>query len=183
MRCDAERACVHEFATSGDGNAPFAAWREGQAGDVDAETKLAALLSSKDVVVRLRAASVLDQFGPLSDATKAAIKAALDREPADSLAFPYLKVADNLAGARALAADDHAPIASRTVAISHLAEAGDETDLPLLSAIMRRETGDARVAAAYAALRIDQRGNASKPSTHTRDGRVEDDALALTESH
>jgi hypothetical protein len=134
-------------------------------------------------VVWLRAASILDQLPSLSNDTTAAIKTALDREPADSLAIPYLKVAANLPGARALAGDENAPIASRTVAVSHLAETGDATDLPLLESIMRSKTGDARVAAAYAVLRIDQRANALKPATRARSERVADAALAMTESH
>lgn len=183
MRSDAERKCVHDFAIGGGSDAPFALWREAQAGDVDGEKSLVELLASADVVVRLRAASILDQLSPLSHDTKAALKAALDREPSDSLAIPYLKVADNLAGARVLAADEKAPVASRTVAVSHLAETGDATDLPLLSAIVRSAAGDFRVAAAYAALRIDQRANAPKPATRTRSERVAEDALALIESH
>lgn len=145
---------------------PLANWALHIAGDSSAVSTLVALLGSTDPVVRLRAAYALRWIGAPTDATRAAVATAMEAEPADSLARPYL-----LSAALVLEA---AP--ARHVAWLRLAEevlqhgvAGARYELSqtvptpavqltaeALLAVASRTTGDERIGAALLAWRITQ---------------------------
>jgi hypothetical protein len=69
---------------------PLGTWALHLAGDSPAVGALVAMLGSTDPVVRLRSAYALRWIGAPTDATRAAVAAAIEAEPADSLARPYL---------------------------------------------------------------------------------------------
>jgi hypothetical protein len=69
---------------------PFGHWMLHLAGDPAAKPALLAALTSADPITRLRAGFSLRMILPTDAATRAAVAAALAKEPADSPAQPYL---------------------------------------------------------------------------------------------
>jgi SSS family solute:Na+ symporter len=146
--------------------APYAAWILLNSGRPGSEARLAAMLDSDDAEVRLGAAYALGHRPSVSEATRKALAAAAQREPADSKARVFLLFA---AAAHAPAAENSllknelAALAAkggaeaRNEACRALTRIGDPSDLALLTPLLDDPDPDLRATAADAVLRIDRR--------------------------
>lgn len=146
--------------------AVYAAWTLLNSAHPKAESRLAELLASPNVDVRLGSAYALRQVKSISPETRTELSAALRREPATSKARIFLVAAAAVHATAdertSLKADLSQCIAKnngdeRIEACRALAQIGDNSDLPMLVKLLDHSNADVRISAADAILRIDRR--------------------------
>lgn len=141
---------------------PLGLWALFLAGEREATTRLAGLLTSGDPVVRLRASYALRWLRPSEPAILRAVATAVDREPTDSLAYPYLLSAALVLNADASrrsawkAAADKIVSSGVTGARYELCQAfvfcPEPVDAAVIAPLLDHKDGDARIGAAWLIL-------------------------------
>jgi len=148
---------------------PYAAWvllNSGQPDAEKAEARLAALLDSDDVDIRMGAAYAFRHQPAVSAAAQKKLLAAVEREPAESKARVFVVAAAAIHAPGDQRASLKAELVRRVAAGSEedrveagraLAEIADSSDLPLMVPLIDDPSADLGATAADAVLRIGRR--------------------------
>lgn len=153
---------AHAMAAGPEGEQPLGNWALVLAGESGALARLGALVGSADPLVRLRAAYALRWLRPIDATVLQQLTTAVDAEPADSPAHPYLVSAAlaanaslariaawKLAGAKILADGATGP---RYEICQTLVLRREPVEAALVAPLLEHKDGDARIGAAWLLL-------------------------------